>query len=88
MGRPARLLAPLLGPRRFAYGEGTSFAAPFASGLAALVWQVQPRLASEQVADVLIRTARQTVGRRNGTSSPGRAWWTVPRPRRSRGSTT
>ncbi len=48
---------------RYAYGEGTSFAAPFASAMAALAWQVQPRLASEQVADVLIRSARQTVGR-------------------------
>ncbi len=48
---------------RFAYGEGTSFAAPFASAMASLAWQVQPRLASEQVADVLIRSARQTRGR-------------------------
>jgi subtilisin family serine protease len=48
---------------RFAYGEGTSFAAPLASGIAALVWQVQPRLKSEQVAHVLTRSARQTAGR-------------------------
>jgi subtilisin family serine protease len=48
---------------RFAYGEGTSFAAPIASGMAALVWQVEPRLASEQVAEVLMRSARQTRGR-------------------------
>ncbi len=48
---------------RFAYGEGTSFAAPIASGIAALVWQVEPRLASEQVAQVLTRSARQTLGR-------------------------
>jgi subtilisin family serine protease len=48
---------------RFAYGEGTSFAAPIVSGVAALVWQVEPRLASEQVAEVLIRSARQTMGR-------------------------
>ena len=47
---------------RFAYGEGTSFAAPIVSGIAALVWQVEPRLASEQVAEVLIRSARQTRG--------------------------
>jgi subtilisin family serine protease len=47
---------------RFAYGEGTSFAAPIASGIAALVWQVEPRLASEQVAQVLTRSARQTRG--------------------------
>jgi subtilisin family serine protease len=48
---------------RFAYGEGTSFAAPIVSGLAALVWQVEPRLASEQVAEVLTRSSRQTRGR-------------------------
>jgi subtilisin family serine protease len=48
---------------RFAYGEGTSFAAPLVSGIAALVWEVQPRLKSEQVAHVLTRSARQTVGR-------------------------
>ena len=48
---------------RFAYGEGTSFAAPIASGLAALAWDVEPRLQSEQVADVLTRSARQTRGR-------------------------
>jgi subtilisin family serine protease len=51
------------GAVRFAYGQGTSFAAPIVSGIAALVWQVEPRLASEQVAEVLIRSARQTVGR-------------------------
>ena len=50
------------GGARFAYGQGTSFAAPLAAGIAALTWQVEPRLASEQVADVLIRSARQTVG--------------------------
>ena len=44
----------------YAYGEGTSFAAPIVSGLAALAWQAQPRLASEQVADVLIRAATGT----------------------------
>ena len=48
---------------RYAYGEGTSFAAPIVSGIAALVWQVERRLASEQVADVLGRSARQTFGR-------------------------
>jgi subtilisin family serine protease len=47
---------------RYAYGEGTSFSAPVATGIAALTWQVEPRLASEQVADVLVRSARQTLG--------------------------
>jgi subtilisin family serine protease len=41
----------------YAYGEGTSFAAPIVSGLAALAWQAERRLASEQVAEVLIRSA-------------------------------
>ncbi|HEX2232924.1 MAG TPA: S8 family serine peptidase, partial [Thermoleophilaceae bacterium] len=51
---------------RWAYGEGTSFSAPLAAGIAALVWQVEPELASEQVADVLVRSARQTL--------PGPRW--------------
>src|SRR5919109_358630 len=50
------------GPSRFGYGEGTHFAAPIAAGIAALVWQVEPRLASEQVADVIVRSAHQTRG--------------------------
>jgi subtilisin family serine protease len=41
----------------YAYGEGTSFAAPIVSGLAALAWQAESRLASEQVADVMTRSA-------------------------------
>jgi subtilisin family serine protease len=59
---PSRLVTDPSGAR-FAYAEGTSFAAPLVSGLAALVWQVEPRLASEQVAEVLSRSARQTRGR-------------------------
>jgi subtilisin family serine protease len=50
------------GGARYAYGEGTSFSAPIAAGIAALAWQVEPRLASEQVADVMVRSAHQTVG--------------------------
>ena len=42
----------------YAYGEGTSFAAPIVSGLAALAWQAERRLASEQVGDVLVRSAK------------------------------
>jgi subtilisin family serine protease len=51
------------GGARYAYGEGTSFSAPIAAGIAALAWQVEPRLASEQVADVMTRSAQQTVGK-------------------------
>jgi serine protease len=45
---------------RYAYAEGTSFATPIVSGIAALAWQVERRLNSDQVADVLQRGARQT----------------------------
>ena len=48
---------------RYGYAEGTSFSAPIVAGVAALVWQVERRLASEQVAEVLTRSARQTIGR-------------------------
>lgn len=48
---------------RYGYAEGTSFAAPVVAGIAAVVWQVERRLASEQVAEVLTRSARQTSGR-------------------------
>jgi Subtilase family len=41
----------------YAYDQGTSFSAPIVSGLAALAWQAERRLASEQVADVLVRSA-------------------------------
>jgi subtilisin family serine protease len=47
---------------RYGYAEGTSFSAPIVSGIAAVVWQVERRLASEQVAEVLTRSARQTIG--------------------------
>ena len=45
------------GTARYAYGEGTSFAAPIVSGLAALAWQAERRLTSTQVADVMVRSA-------------------------------
>jgi subtilisin family serine protease len=45
------------GSARYAYAEGTSFAAPIVSGLAALAWQAERRLASEQVAEVMVRSA-------------------------------
>jgi subtilisin family serine protease len=50
------------GTARFAYGEGTSFSTPIVAGIAALAWEVEPRLDSPQVADVLVRSARQTTG--------------------------
>ena len=50
------------GSGRYGYSEGTSFASPIASAVAAVAWQAQPRLASEQVADVVMSSARQTFG--------------------------
>jgi Subtilase family len=45
------------GAAHYAYGEGTSFAAPIVSGLSALAWQAERGLASEQVGDVMVRAA-------------------------------
>ena len=45
------------GGARYAYSSGTSMAAPLVSGLSALAWQAERGLASEQVADVLVRSA-------------------------------
>jgi subtilisin family serine protease len=47
---------------RFAYGEGTSFAAPIVAAVASLVRQANPALSPGQVADVLRRSATQTIG--------------------------
>ena len=47
---------------RYAYGEGTSFSAPLVAGAAALVRQVRPQLSAAQTADVITRSAHQTVG--------------------------
>jgi subtilisin family serine protease len=47
---------------RWGYGEGTSFSAPIVSAIAALVRQANPLLTPSQVADVLRRSATQTVG--------------------------
>lgn len=47
---------------RYGYGEGTSFAAPLVSGAAALARDVNPHLSAEQTADVITRSAHQTIG--------------------------
>jgi subtilisin family serine protease len=43
---------------QYASMTGTSMAAPHVSGLAALIWSVQPELTADQVAHVITRTAR------------------------------
>jgi subtilisin family serine protease len=47
---------------RYAYAQGTSFSAPIVSAVAALVLQANPGLHAPQIADVIRRTAHQTVG--------------------------
>jgi hypothetical protein len=47
---------------RWAYGEGTSFSAPIVSAVAALARAAGPALSPAQVADVLRRSATQTLG--------------------------
>ena len=41
----------------YAFGSGTSFAAPEVSGVAALVWAANPRLSAQQVARILQESA-------------------------------
>ncbi len=41
----------------YAFGSGTSFAAPEVAGAAALVWAASPGLSAQQVAEILKRTA-------------------------------
>ena len=47
---------------RYAYAQGTSFSAPIVSAVASLVLQANPALHADQVADVIRRSAHQTVG--------------------------
>jgi subtilisin family serine protease len=51
---------PVVG--RYAYAQGTSFSAPIVSAIASLVLQANPGLHAAQVADVIRRSARQTLG--------------------------
>jgi subtilisin family serine protease len=58
------LFGPLSDPvgGRYAYAQGTSFSAPIVSAIAALVLQANPALHADQVADVIRRSAHQTLG--------------------------
>lgn len=47
---------------RYGYAQGTSFSAPLVAGAAALVREAKPALRADQTADVLRRSAHQTVG--------------------------
>ncbi len=47
---------------RYAYAQGTSFSAPIVAAVASLVLQANPALHADQVADVIRRSAHQTVG--------------------------
>ena len=62
-GSCSNIFTPAEGaPSRWAYGEGTSFAAPLASAVASLALQANPNLLPEQLAQVLQSSAQQTVG--------------------------
>lgn len=50
------------GGARYAYLPGTSFSAPEVSGVAALIWAARPELKNYEVADIIKRSARRSVG--------------------------
>jgi len=50
---------------RYGYSDGTSFAAPEAAGVAALVWSAKPELTSRDVVSILLKSA---------TRAPGAPW--------------
>lgn len=50
---------------RYGYSDGTSFAAPEAAGVAALVWAAKPELTSSEVVSILLKSA---------TRAPGAPW--------------
>ncbi len=49
-------------PNSYAYGSGTSLAAPFVSGEAALIWALHPNLTNAQVRDIIISSATNIDG--------------------------
>lgn len=55
---PANVLT-LTGSAGIAPGHGTSFSAPFASGLAALLWSMDPSLAGPEVTSYILRGAME-----------------------------
>lgn len=59
---------------RYAYWNGTSFAAPEVAGIAALVWSTNPALKSYQVADILEKTATRPSG---SSWNPETGWGVV-----------
>ena len=56
----------------YTWGRGTSFAAPHAAGVAALVWAANPALSADQVREILTTTADRTGTDRNDETGWGR----------------
>ncbi len=71
----------LFSQTRFDSADGTSFAAPFVSGAAALVWQANPDFTPAQVKSALVNTAAQSLvedGALPRTNSVGGGLLNVP----------
>ena len=56
---------------RYGYSDGTSFAAPEAAGVAALVWAAKPELTSSEVVSILLKSATRPPG---APWSPDHGW--------------
>ena len=61
------------GPSSYGYENGTSFAAPLTSGLAALILSLNPSLTPDQVTQIIENSADQIGGGSYGTGGPNPA---------------
>lgn len=64
--------ANCLNPGCFQMMSGTSMAAPFVAGLAALVWREAPQLTAYQIKNVIVATVDPGAGLQNVVSTSGR----------------
>ncbi|MNT65818.1 Subtilisin Carlsberg precursor [compost metagenome] len=72
LGAPGEGILSTIPNNTTAYMDGTSMAAPFVSGAAALIWGVKPQATAIQVKAALLQSVDVTPGKEYRTSTRGR----------------